>query len=68
MYLQARRIRKRPVSSRFDGMQDHVFDVIGRDAVLNALQGFNSTIFAYGQVRPMHYCLQHSCAMEKCPY
>jgi hypothetical protein len=35
-------------------MQDHVFDVIGRDAVLNALQGFNSTIFAYGQVRPMH--------------
>ena len=30
--------------------QDRVFDMIGKDAVINALQGYNSTIFAYGQV------------------
>ncbi|CAM9988383.1 unnamed protein product, partial [Phaeothamnion confervicola] len=41
---------------KFDGVlgggatqQEDVFNRIGRDAVLNVLQGYNSTIFAYGQ-------------------
>jgi len=29
--------------------QEEVFDKVGRQAVSNALDGFNSTIFAYGQ-------------------
>lgn len=29
--------------------QDEVFDSVARDAVDNALEGYNSTIFAYGQ-------------------
>ncbi|KAG5179598.1 P-loop containing nucleoside triphosphate hydrolase protein [Tribonema minus] len=29
--------------------QEQVFDSIGKDAVLNVLDGYNSTIFAYGQ-------------------
>jgi kinesin family protein 6/9 len=29
--------------------QDDVFQRVGAPAVLNALEGFNSTIFAYGQ-------------------
>ncbi len=29
--------------------QDEVFNRVGAPAVLNALEGFNSTIFAYGQ-------------------
>jgi kinesin family protein 6/9 len=29
--------------------QEEVFDKVGSQAVLNALDGFNSTIFAYGQ-------------------
>lgn len=29
--------------------QDDVFDVVGKDAVANVLNGINSTIFAYGQ-------------------
>ena len=29
--------------------QEEVFDNVGRQAVLNALDGFNSTVFAYGQ-------------------
>jgi kinesin family protein 6/9 len=29
--------------------QDAVFDVVGKDAVANVLNGINSTIFAYGQ-------------------
>lgn len=31
-------------------MQDEIFTTVGRDAVQSALNGFNSTIFAYGQV------------------
>lgn len=29
--------------------QDQVFDVVGREAVSNVLEGVNATIFAYGQ-------------------
>jgi kinesin family member 6/9 len=29
--------------------QEEVFNMIGRDAVINVLDGYNSTIFAYGQ-------------------
>jgi len=29
--------------------QEEVFDKVGSQAVINALDGFNSTIFAYGQ-------------------
>ena len=32
-----------------DTLQDEVFDGVARAAVLNALDGYNSTIFAYGQ-------------------
>lgn len=31
--------------------QDEVFATMGRDAVQSALNGFNATIFAYGQVK-----------------
>lgn len=40
---------------KFDGMfdmtatQDGVFDTVAKDAVDSALDGFNATIFAYGQ-------------------
>tara|TARA_B110000305_G_C19253763_1_gene546053 strand:- start:102 stop:503 length:402 start_codon:yes stop_codon:yes gene_type:complete len=32
-----------------DAQQEEVFDKVGHQAVMNALDGFNSTIFAYGQ-------------------
>mmetsp|Transcript_16178 Transcript_16178/g.24647 ORF Transcript_16178/g.24647 Transcript_16178/m.24647 type:complete len:123 (-) Transcript_16178:46-414(-) len=32
-----------------DITQDNVFQIVGKPAVLNALAGFNSTVFAYGQ-------------------
>jgi len=32
-----------------DATQDDVFDAVAREAVDSALDGFNSTIFAYGQ-------------------
>lgn len=32
-----------------EASQDHVFAHLGYDAIINALVGFNSTIFAYGQ-------------------
>jgi Cdc6-like AAA superfamily ATPase len=40
---------------RFNGMfdggskQDDVFEAVAKDAVDNALDGYNATIFAYGQ-------------------
>lgn len=42
----------------FDGLfgmdcrQGDVFDTVAKQAVDNALNGYNATIFAYGQVRP----------------
>jgi len=33
-----------------DAPQDEVFRTVGQEAVQSALKGFNSTIFAYGQV------------------
>ena len=32
--------------------QDEVFDRVARNGCLGALEGFNSTVFAYGQARP----------------
>ena len=40
---------------RFDGVfaheakQNEIFDVVAKNAVQNALEGYNSTVFAYGQ-------------------
>ena len=33
-----------------DATQEDVFKEVGKEAVMNVLEGFNSTIFAYGQV------------------
>lgn len=37
--------------------QAKVFEKVGIEAVQNALQGFNSTIFAYGQTGKDILCL-----------
>ena len=34
-----------------EATQEDVFKKVGVEAVRNALEGYNSTIFAYGQVR-----------------
>lgn len=50
----------------FSILQKDIFQLIGAPLVENCLAGFNSSVFAYGQVYPFRLCFFHTLRIILC--